>query len=143
MTNRYSVLGIRRVSANDQFVDAELLDRVCPLGGLQLFGLEELTAVKLRMQRQGLDVALNHLSQAESAFERRQWESANAQIGSCLEALFKRVAQLRLQSSRTGSEARWQLESRGILRKAEAGLVKPFFKVAHEAGSHPGTSNED
>lgn len=99
--------------------------------------------IKQRMERQGLDMALNHLSQAESALQRREWESANAQIRSCLEAVFNRVAEIRLKSNKTGGDARKQLQTKGVLREREAKLVQQFFNVAHGAGSHAGASNED
>lgn len=99
--------------------------------------------IKQRMERQGLDMALNHLSQAESALQRREWESANAQIRSCLEGVFNKVAEIRLKSSKTGGDARKQLQTKGVLRDREAKLVQQFFNVAHGAGSHAGASNED
>ncbi len=104
---------------------------------------EELWAIKARLQRQGLDIALNHLNQAESTFSRREWEAANGQIRSCLEALFNRVAEVRLQSKKTGGLARKELENKGILPEREARLVQTFMDVAGEAGSHAGMSSED
>lgn len=104
---------------------------------------EELWAIKQRLQQQGFDTALNHLSQAESAFDRGEWESANAQIRSCLEAVFDRVAEIKLRTKKTGGSARKELEERGLLPEREARLVQIFFDVAGGAGSHSGWSNED
>lgn len=104
---------------------------------------EELTTIKARLQQQDFDTALNHLNQAESAFNRREWESANAQIRSCLEAVFNKVAAVRLQSTKTGGAARKELEEKGMLPKYEARLVQHFIEVAGGAGSHAGRSNED
>lgn len=105
--------------------------------------MSDIAEIKKRMERQGLETALNHLTQAESALQRREWESANAQIRSCLEAVFNKVAEIRLKSSRTGGDARKQLQTKGVLREREAKLVQQFFSVAHGAGSHAGASNED
>ncbi len=103
----------------------------------------ELGTIKARLRRQGLDVALNHLDLAESALTRREWESANGQIRSFLEALFNSIVVIRLSSDKTGGEGRRELESRGILGEREAKLVQQFMGVAGAAGSHPGRSNED
>src|SRR3989442_499061 len=98
---------------------------------------------KARLQRQGLDLSLNHLAQAESALSRREWESANGQIRSCLEALFDSVVAIRLSTDKRGGEGRRELEARGVLRQREARLVQHFMTIAGEKGSHAGTSNED
>jgi hypothetical protein len=60
-----------------------------------------------RGEQQGrpFDKALNHLDQAESAFDRPEWELANAQIRSCIEGVFDKVAKARLQSKKTGGAA--------------------------------------
>jgi hypothetical protein len=102
-----------------------------------------LAELKSRLERQGFDAARNHFEQAESALARREWEAANAQTRSALEALFNGVAQLRLGTNKTGGSARKQLEERGILQPREASLVKSFMEVAGGSGSHAGTSNED
>src|SRR5918998_675599 len=104
---------------------------------------EELASIKARLQQQGFDTALNHLNQAESAFNRREWESANAQIRSCLEAVFEGVAGARLHTTETGGAARKELAEKGLLPRYEARLVQHFMDVAGGAGSHAGMSNED
>jgi hypothetical protein len=104
---------------------------------------EELATIKARLQQHGLDAALNHLNQAESAFNRREWEAANSQIRSCLEAVFDGVVDTSLQSTKTGGAARKELEDKGMLPKYEARLVQHFMDVAGGAGSHAGRSNED
>ena len=104
---------------------------------------EELASIKARLQQQGFGTALNHLNQAESAFNRREWESANAQIRSCLEAVFDGVAGARLHTTETGGAARKKLAEKGLLPKYEARLVQHFMDVAGGAGSHAGRSNED
>lgn len=96
-----------------------------------------------RLKRQGLDEALNHLTQAKSAFERSEWESANSQIRSFLESLFNSVAVIRLKTSKKGGTARKELEDSGLLRQREARLVQDFIVVAGGSGARAGVSNAD
>ncbi len=95
------------------------------------------------MERQGLDEALHHLSLAEGALNRREWEAANSQVRACLESLFEGVAHIRLGSDKTRGAARKELESSGVLREPEARLVQTFFGVASGEGSHAGRSSEE
>lgn len=105
--------------------------------------MDEVIVVEERMKRQGLGTALRHLWLAKGALDRHEWESSNSQIRSCLESLFNSIAQIRLASSKTGGEARRELEAQGVLREPEARLVQQFFRVAGGAGAHAGISNED
>jgi hypothetical protein len=104
---------------------------------------EELWAIKQRLQQHGMHIALNHLNQAESTFDRGEWEAANGQIRACLESVFDTLVSTRLQSTKTGGAARKELEEQGVLKKYEARLVQHFIDVAGGAGSHAGVSNED
>jgi hypothetical protein len=96
-----------------------------------------------RLTRQGLNETAKHFSQAKSAFDRSEWESANSQVRSALESLFNSVAGLRLNTSKTGGAARQELENTGLLRAREARLLQEFMAVAGGAGSHAGVSNAD
>ena len=96
-----------------------------------------------RLNRQGLDEAARHFLQAKSALDRSDWESANAQVRAALESLFNAVANLRLNSAKTGGAARQELENAGLLQAREARLVQEFMAVAGGAGSHAGVSNAD
>ncbi|PSW29055.1 hypothetical protein C9J19_08465 [Photobacterium phosphoreum] len=96
-----------------------------------------------RLKTQGLYESDLHFSHAHSAFERSEWESANAQIRTALESLFDNVAKLTLDSNKTGGAARKQLQDNGLLRPREAKLVMEFMSVAGGAGSHAGVSNAD
>jgi hypothetical protein len=105
--------------------------------------LLELENLINRLERQDMSEAANHLTQAKSALDRSEWESANAQVRAGLESLFDRVAAVRLDSRSTGGQARQELERAGILRPREARLVQEFMAVAGGAGSHAGVSNAD
>ncbi|MCA3903890.1 hypothetical protein JKP31_21770 [Vibrio vulnificus] len=96
-----------------------------------------------RLRRQGLQESELHFSHAFSAFQRSEWESANAQVRTALESLFDHVAKLTLNTNKTGGAARKQLEANGLLRTREAKLVMEFMSVAGGAGSHAGVSNSD
>ncbi len=104
---------------------------------------DEFDVLKERLREQNMTVALRHLELATIAFERREWESSNAQLRSFLEALFNEVASLRLDSTKRGGAARKALEDAGLLREKEARLVQAFMAVAGGEGSHAGVSNED
>lgn len=105
--------------------------------------MDEVIVVEERMKRQGLGTALRHLRLAKGALDRHEWESSNSQIRASLESLFNSIAQIRLASSKTGGEARKELEAQGVLREPEARLVQHFFRTAGGAGAHAGISNED
>ncbi len=96
-----------------------------------------------RLRRQGIEEALDHLLQARSAFDRGEWESANAQVRAFLESLYNRVAEIRLKTNKKAGEARKELETSGLLRDREARLVREFIAVAGGSGSHAGVSNAD
>lgn len=104
---------------------------------------EHFQALVERLNRQGFDEASRHLAQAKSALDRSEWESANAQVRAALESLFNGIAALRLNTRKTGGEARSALEAAGLLRPREARLVQEFIAVAGGAGSHAGVSNAD
>lgn len=128
-------------------VDAPQLPRraslPCHPGVRQTRILSVLTELYDRLQRQGCTIALSHLRQAESAFQRREWEAANAQVRSGLEALFDEVARIRLGSVKSGGAARKELEAHRVLRPREGALTKAFMDLAGSSGSHAGVSNED
>jgi hypothetical protein len=60
-----------------------------------------------REEQQGrpFDKALNHLNQAESAFDRPEWESANAQSDRVLKVCLIRLPRLVFKVRRTGGAA--------------------------------------
>ena len=104
---------------------------------------EPFRSVLDRLNRQGMDVAANHFLQAQSAFDRRQFESCNAQVRSALESLFDVVAALRIGSTKTGGLARKELVDHGVLNARESEFIKAFMDLAGSAGSHAGNSNEN
>jgi len=104
---------------------------------------DDLEAIRSLLKRHGLSVAVNHLEQADAAFARREFESANAQTRSFLEALFEGVAAIRLHRRLSGGEARKRLAEDGVLSERQARVVQRVVELVGERGSHAGTSGPD
>src|SRR4029077_15127006 len=103
----------------------------------------DLQEILRRLRRHDCTVAENHLAQAASALSRGEWESASAQVRSALEALFDRVAEIRLSTSKRGGTARKELEAKGLLSEKQGKLVQAFMDYAGAGGSHAGASSSD
>jgi len=103
----------------------------------------EFERLSWRLEEQSMTIALRHLEQAAEAYERREWESSNAQLRSFLEAVFDQVARIRLGCTRTGGAARQELQAEGLLSSDEGRLVQSFMAVAGGRGSHAGSSSQD
>jgi hypothetical protein len=102
-----------------------------------------LDQIKQRLIRHGLDIALRHFDQAETSFAARNWEAANSQYRSFLEALFDGVAAIRLRTAKKAGAARKQLQGQGLLTDYEGDFLQAFMALAGEHGSHAGISNEE
>ena len=87
-----------------------------------------------------------HLDQAVDNAASGNWEAANGQIRTFLEALCDAIAK-RLHDgdgeAPKGGDARRFLSEKEFLNANESNLLKAFFAVLHGEGSHPGTSSED
>jgi hypothetical protein len=113
--------------------------------------IEELQKIKSslesKLQKSGFKVALRHYQQAWENYVMGNWEAANAQLRSFLEALFDDLA-LRLYPEATvqensGGSRRKLLQDRGFIEKEKSSLVKSFFEMANTKGAHPGISSEE
>jgi hypothetical protein len=104
---------------------------------------EDVEEIRRLLKRHGLSVALNHFEQADVAFARREFESANAQTRSFLEALFEGVAAIRLHLRLAGGVARKRLEEDEVLSERQARVVQRVVELASERGSHAGVSGPD
>jgi hypothetical protein len=88
-------------------------------------------------------VARNHYEQATRAFEREDWEAANAQFRSACDAAFDTLAHANgCPKTKKGGNARKWLEEQGHLAKDEADLSRAFMAFAGRAGSHAGISDQ-
>jgi hypothetical protein len=91
--------------------------------------------------RDGPEIALNHYDQANRAFDRGDWEAANAQFRSACDAVFDALAHAQgCPASKTGGAARKWLQERELLDEDEANLTRAFMAFAGRAGSHAGLS---
>ena len=124
----------------------DLLDgRVVPFLSPSVDTATEQGSLESRLDALGFKVARNHLDQAVDNAARRNWESANSQIRSFLEAVCDAVAdQLHTGSSEapTRGAARQYLADEGFIDEYEDKLLRAFFKVLHGGGGHSGTSKE-
>jgi hypothetical protein len=92
-------------------------------------------------ERSELDVARNHYAQANRAFDRGDWEAANAQFRSACDAVYDTLAQRHgCPPNKTGGKARQWLEINGFIELDEADLLRAFMAFAGRAGSHAGLS---
>jgi hypothetical protein len=87
-------------------------------------------------------VARRHYVLGNDAWERREWESANAQYRSACDAVFDELAHANgCPASKTGGAARKWLQQEGFLAEKEAELVRAFMGYAGDNGSHAGISD--
>lgn len=97
--------------------------------------------IGLVAHREDLRVARNHYEQANRAFDRGDWEAANAQFRSACDAVYDVLAQHHgCPDNKSGGKARQWLQSEGVLEPDEADLIRTFMAFAGRAGSHAGLS---
>jgi hypothetical protein len=96
---------------------------------------------KLFGTRPEFKVAANHYAQATRAFDRRDWEAANAQFRSAFDATYDALASAKAcPKGKTGGSARKWLQDQELLGDDEAQLLRAFAKFAGRDGSHAGLS---
>jgi hypothetical protein len=93
-------------------------------------------------ERPELVVAQRHYEQVARAFDRRDFEAANAQYRSALDATYDALAAGRgCPPRKTGGEARKWLAENGHLEGDESELLRTAAAFAGRAGSHAGLSD--
>jgi hypothetical protein len=118
----------------DRLVDARPVDEPA----------DEVSAEVARIfgNRPELAVARNHYEQAQRAFDRGDWESANAQFRSAFDATYDVLAHANgCPENRTGGSARQWLQQNAVIEEDEADLMKAFAAFAGRGGSHAGLSD--
>lgn len=136
-------------------VDSEVLNAAFARDGFQFDG-RELTGARppdepadrlaahvggLFGERAEFDVGRNHYEQANRAFDRGDWEAANAQFRSACDAVYDVLAHSNgCPVNKAGGSARQWLQTQGLLEADEADLVRTFMAFAGRAGSHAGLS---
>ncbi len=101
-----------------------------------------LRLMEIFADRPELDVARNHFGQGSRAFDRGDYEAANAQFRSACDATFDALARNHgCAPEMSGGRARQWLQAEGLLETDEADLTKTFMAFAGRAGSHAGLSS--
>jgi hypothetical protein len=137
----------------DDAVDDEKLDAALAKDGYGVYETDEpkdepsdrLAAFLFSVfgDRSELKVARRHYEQATRAFDRGDWEAANAQFRSACDATFDTLAQSKgCPHGKKGGAARKWLEDKNLLAKDEADLVRAFMTFAGRDGSHAGISDQ-
>ena len=120
--------------------------RVSPFLSPTVNPAKEQSALESRLDDYGFTVARNQLDQATDNAARGNWEAANGQVRSFLEALCNEIAKstyIESGDAPTGGAARIHLQKIGFLNEKESGLLKALFAVLNGEGAHPGTSSQD
>ena len=120
--------------------------RVVPFVSPSVDIAKERGMLESRLQLYRFDIASNHLEQAVDNAARAQWEAANSQIRSFLEALCDSIASRIYQGSSnppSQGQARIYMTEVGFLSSEESDLLKALFQVLHGQGGHAGTSSSD
>ena len=121
-------------------------DRIVPFVSPSVDISREQGLLESRLRQHGFEVAANHLEQAVDNAARSNWEAANSQVRSFLEALCDAMASKICEDSGfapTRGEARQYLAESGLLSPEESDLLRSFFKMLHGQGGHAGTSSSD
>ena len=119
--------------------------RVVPFVSPSVEPAQEQGILESRLDELRFSVARTHLDQAVDNAARGNWESANSQIRSFLEAVCDAVADQLYRGggeAPTRGDARQYLAAEGFIDEYEDKLLRAFFKVLHGGGSHSGTSKE-
>ena len=120
--------------------------RVVPFMSPSVDIAKERGMLESRLQLHKFDIASTHLEQAVDNVARSQWEAANSQIRSFLEALCNSIVSQIYQGSSnspTQGQARIYMTEVGFLTPEESDLLKALFRVLHGQGGHAGTSSSD
>lgn len=103
----------------------------------------EVTALETDLNRHVLPVAANHYRQAIDNFVDRNYEAANGQLRSFLEALFQSVAISAGAQDNVGAGAAVvYLQREGVLDDAESQILRGIWAGAQDNGPHAGLTNE-
>jgi hypothetical protein len=153
----HSVAGeLAAALVDGQYIDAAQLEDALARDGLVLQGdqlveerprdepADDAAARTLRIFGDPADLAVarNHFEQAERAFDNGDWEAANAQYRSAVDATYDALARGHgCPEELTGGRARMWLQEQGIIEEDEAELMRSFATFAGRGGSHAGLSD--
>lgn len=116
---------------------------IVPLLATIVTPAREESVLEAHLTKLGWDLERPHLTQGITAYERGDWEAANAQFRTFLEAVFTKIANgLPGGSDKRGGEARKFLHQSGFLSDEEGKMIIGVFGFLNTRGSHPGLSEE-
>lgn len=108
----------------------------------------EISALERELTKRGYTDAINHYQQAVSNFSLQQYEAANGQLRTMLEALVMGFAKKNGYAGQSragdGNNAINHLVTTGALPERDGGLLlRGLWQITHTNGSHPGQSTAD
>ena len=104
----------------------------------------EVSALETDLNTHGLPVAATHYGQAIDNFVDRNYEAANGQLRSFLEALFRSVGVSAGAQDNVGADAAvLHLRREGVLDDAESQFLRGLWAGAQDNGPHAGLTNEE
>lgn len=104
----------------------------------------QITALEAGMQALGLDVARTHYRQSVDNFTDGNWEAANGQLRSYLDALLVGLANRICGTDRTDPQAALgDLRGKKFLDDAEWNTLRSFLTACQDNGPHAGLSDPD
>lgn len=109
----------------------------------------EISALERELDSQGHGDALNHYRQAINAFKQHDYEAANGQLRTTLEALVMRLAEVHTPYAKPakagdGGNAINRLRGTPNLTDDDGGeVLHGLWRMSCTKGSHPGMSNAD
>lgn len=110
---------------------------------------EEISALENDLGLRGFATALNHYRQAVNNFGQHQYEAANGQLRTMLEALVMKLAKDKAGyvgqgQAGEGGPAINHIVTNGALPEGDGGLMlRGLWKMTHTNGPHPGQSTAD
>ena len=120
------------------------LDSLVPSMPLPAQPAPEVTALETDLNSHELRVAATHYRQAIDNFVDRNYEAANGQLRSFLEALFRSVGVSAGAQDNVGADAAVvHLRRQGVLDDAESQFLRGIWAGAQDNGPHAGLTNEE
>ena len=120
------------------------VDRLVPAMPVPAQPSPQVSALEMDLDGRGLPVAATHYRQAIDNFVDGNFEAANGQLRSFLEALFRGMGVLNGAQANVGPNAAvLHLRTVGHLDDAECQFLRGLWAGAQDNGPHAGLSNEE
>ena len=103
----------------------------------------EITALEVRLDELGFDVAKRHYNQSYASFVDGRWEACNGQLRSFMEDFLIKVGNHHSGQLRTDPNAALGDLRRFLLNDSEWNLGRSIWAILHTSGAHAGISGHD